>query len=195
MLCKYPALATIFTTLVLLAAYAHSDVNADQVRGEVIDVDPEYRSLTLRITESGGERPAEPGSVVTYHIPGDANFEMEATVDSVLYRSYQDPTLSQIDKGDAVLIDFEALASRQELKKVRQEEPTRSEMRDLILRSFAIVETDPVAPAYLADSSRDVLPKTASILPYFPILAFAFVGAALLVRRVRQRRPVNLNEH
>ena len=153
----------------------------------MLQADDEQRSLTLRITESGGERPAAVGSVMTYYIPEDASFEVEATVDSILYRAYREPTLSQITAGDTVLIDFEEINARPEMKRVRQEEPQNAEVREQIQRSFAAVDPEPVETESIQEaSSRTELPKTASAMPYIPAFAVLFLVLAMIMRLSRR---------
>jgi hypothetical protein len=159
-------------------------LEADQVRGEIVEVDPDADTLTLRVAESGDARPERVGEVETYEVTRDTVVR-RATVG----RSITDPTsvtVADLFAGDEVILAFDEVDGR----RVARDVPAADERADTA--PFETAEQTEAAQ-FEADErgaavgTRDRLPATASALPLLALTGLGFAGAALMIR-IRRRR-------
>lgn len=169
-------------------------LEADQVKGEVLSVDPEYRFITLQVEESGDEIAASVGSVQTYYVPESVTPKYETVVSSVIYSTDEELALKRLAAGDDVTIDFRTVNERFEFEKMTNTEPRDPGVRaDATQYDIVIVELEDLTPqtsdrqyaASTSGSSRSSLPDTASSMPMLPLFAIAFVIIALGLRAAR----------
>jgi hypothetical protein len=180
-------------------------LEADQVKGEIVEVMPDTNRLSLRVTESGDQRPERRGEVETYELEDDTVIRRE----TIGVLAPANVRLSHLFPGDEVVLNFEELEGRRIARDVTvadreaaaaqrdqdlgaDDETIAQRDRDLGADDEADIaqfETEQAgaAPARTGAAARDRLPATASMLPLLALGGIGFAGAALLVRGRRRR--------
>jgi hypothetical protein len=163
----------------------------DQVQGEIVEVMPDTNRLSVRVLDSGDQRPERTGTVETYELEDDTIIRRGNTGSSVLGTA--SVTLSDLVPGDEVVLNFEELEGRRVARNVeisdreqaaaaRQDEQPADDEADI-----AQFETQGTVDRQTGTQAgtRDRLPATASLLPLLAFGGLGVAGAALLVRRRR----------
>jgi hypothetical protein len=198
--------ALLFATL----SPASFAIESNQVRGEIVEVNPQSREIRLRVTESGENRAAQPGSVTEFYVPRDTsiNYDLDRTRYSIYARN--EDGLADLKQGDTVLLNFEEVSNRRQAILIIAENPRDPLLRDRLRREGRVTARDGTtsAPSGTAASSssatggtmtdrndrdmsasvaRTELPASASPLPALALagLVFAGLGATLRLRRRR----------
>jgi hypothetical protein len=165
-------------------------LQADQVRGEIVEVMPDSNRLTLRVEDSGDQRPERSGAVETYELDDDTVIRQSSVGTSVIDRGTVS-TLADLAPGDEVTLNFEELEGRRMARDVeisdreratrRQDEQRADDEADLAeFETQGTVEREGTQAG-----TRDRLPATASMLPLLALGGLGFAGVALLLRRRR----------
>ncbi|MFU8815109.1 MAG: hypothetical protein ACNA7W_07170 [Pseudomonadales bacterium] len=104
--------ATVFS----LGSVSVHALEEDQVRGEIVEVDAEAGELTLRVEETGDERPERAGQEETYQLADDVEIRRgtvgHSIVDPLLVR------LGDLGPGDEVTVSFEEVEGRRTARDV-----------------------------------------------------------------------------
>jgi LPXTG-motif cell wall-anchored protein len=175
-------------------------LDADQVEGEIVEVMPDTNRLTLRVTESGDQRPERVGEVETYELEDDTVIRR----DTVGVLAPANVRLTDLFPGDEVVLNFEELEGRRVARDVTVADRDAASDRDAVSErdaaaqrdqdfgaddeaDIAQFETEETGAARTGAAARDRLPATASMLPLLALGGLGFAGAALLVRSRRRR--------
>jgi hypothetical protein len=164
-------------------------LDADQVQGEIVEVMPDTNRLTLRVTESGDQRPERVGEVETYELEDDTVIRR----DTIGVLAPGNVRLTDLFPGDEVVLNFEELEGRRVARDVTVADREAAAQRDQDLGAddeadiaqFETEETGAAGPR-TGTAARDRLPATASMLPLLALGGLGFAGAALLVRSRRR---------
>lgn len=96
---------------ILLCFTITQALETDQVRGEIVDVDHDAKTVAVRIEETGDAVPARVGQTEVYEIDASTNVEFEFGEQSVL----SDRLLSgfeDLEAGQEVVVDYRLLGER-----------------------------------------------------------------------------------
>jgi LPXTG-motif cell wall-anchored protein len=176
----------------------------DQVRGEVVEVQPEENLLRLRVLEAGDGQPAREGQVETYELTEDVEIRRSFQAGGLLDTSPMAMTRGDLFAGDRVILTFEEIEGRRVARGVDM--PDDDEADDAGATEAAALEAetdradDELAREQTDDFAREEteaaqfeetgaparLPATASLLPAMALAGLGFAGAALLMRRRRR---------
>lgn len=169
-------------------------LEADQVKGEIVDVMPDQNRLTLRVEDSGDQRPERAGAVETYELEDSTDIRRGAALSGLGVGAgvaRGDLTMADLEAGDEVILNFEEIAGRRMARNVavadreeaaaarRNEQRATDDEADLAQFEATEDRTDRAG-------ARDRLPATASFLPLLALGGLGFGGAALLLR-IRRR--------
>jgi hypothetical protein len=183
---------TMLLALLSPAAFAQA-LNDDQLSAEVQSVDEASRTLEVKIIDAGADIEANPGDVESYYVGTDTDIRYE--IDSLLYETYADFKLSEIERGDRVILDFDDAANRTGVRTVRNVESRNVATRERIISEGRRVEDDTAAgerdrterqlAAQDDRSTRTALPDSASALPALALIGLLLAGVAGVLRRLR----------
>jgi hypothetical protein len=94
-------------------------LQADQVRGEVVEVSPEDNQVSLRVIEAGDGRAEQPGDLETYELAADATIRRapvgHETLDPV---AVGEVAVADLALGDELVLSFEEIDGRQQARDV-----------------------------------------------------------------------------
>jgi hypothetical protein len=171
-------------------------LEADQVRGEIVEVMPDTDRLTLRVEASGDGRPERTGTEETYEIDSDTQIRRGAGVDVGGAIAPTNLDLRDLLPGDEVVLNFAEIEGRRVARDIEASDREQAADREQADREQAAAgQTQEAArddEAELAQfetdetGARTRLPATASLLPLLALGGLGFAGAALLVRRRRR---------
>lgn len=195
-------------TLAIQSALA---IESDQLRGEVVDVDADDRTLQIEVTETGSNVIADLGATTSFHIPLDVPIEYQ--IETVRYSPYSDFSFSDIRSGDTVLLDFDETG--QTIINFRNENTDDVLVRERFQNEGVALDDEELEAeaeqfaqnvedeaeefgneveeefdndeqyAMNDDMDRNELPGSASSLPLFALLGLMFAGLAAAVRGFR----------
>jgi hypothetical protein len=195
-------LSTVVIALVAMASNVALAVEANEVRGEIVEVRKDQREVDLRVMESGDDRMARKGQVVTYFVPKGTNIEFD--LDGRLMALYgpNGDEIGDLSTGDTLLLKFEKSANRMQANKVRAERTSNMALQDRVRREGRVVVVPVPVPVPVQGPSRSAgapaaprdaetyaanrLPDSSSPWPLLALLGFVFVGAAGVVRVTRR---------
>ncbi|MEZ5512618.1 MAG: hypothetical protein R3F58_01955 [Steroidobacteraceae bacterium] len=187
-------ITTLAVGLLAFASQAALAIEANEVRGELVEVKQDQRELVVRVTESGDSRMAKEDQLVTYHVPNGTLIEWD--LDGRLYSLYgrDGDELGDLAQGDTLLLKFEQVNNRMQASKVRNERSTNMAARDKVKREGRVVVVAapvPVSAPVERSANNDMyarnrLPDSASPLPLLALAGLAFAGLGGAIRKFRR---------
>lgn len=185
-------ITALFMTLLTTSALA---IQGDRIKGEVLSVDADERTMRIEILEVGANVDATVGTRESYSVPADVPIEFE--IDGSIYQPYPEYRFTNIAVGDEVLLDFTNL-QRTEIARIRTQETKDLAVRERVRREGRMIEeSDRMAQnepnmdegnrlaARDNTNRRSALPDSASALPGIALLGLLFAVLAVGVRYFR----------
>jgi hypothetical protein len=106
---------------------AHA-LEPDQVRGQVVDVNPEANAVTLRVMAAGENRSEQAGDVETYEFADDVAIQREPVGREILHSmAVGEVGVADLFAGDELVIGFEEGDDRVTARQVTVSEGPRPE--------------------------------------------------------------------
>lgn len=177
-------------TLTMFWALPAAALEADEVRGEIVSVEPDQDTLRLRVEESGDQLHASPGTVNEYRIDADTEVQLEDPTETVLGATAGDFTIDDLAPGTEVILRFEDVGGQYVARDMRtpgDEDATGQAQPE---SELAAAETGTGAADQQqmgAAGERERLPDTASMAPLLALTGLGFAALAFALRLLRRR--------
>ncbi len=191
------------TAILALTSQSALAIEPNEVRGELVEIKEGTREIVVRVTEAGAQRPAGSSDTVTYSVPSDAEIQFDLDRRTYMLTGDRTGTLTDLNKGDTVLLRFEQMNDRPYARSIRSETTLNANTRQAIAQSGREVAaaarassanavprpesrtmTTTSGERYASSTAR--LPDSASALPLLALLGLGFAGVGGMLRRLHR---------
>lgn len=161
----------------------------DQIRGELVDVDRDLRSVEVRVLEVGDDVSTRIGRTEVYEIDESTKIEFDVDRPGSFLRTRHLDGFSDLAVGQEVVMDFRLLGERR-MATVVYSGPVLFTRFPVQTEGNGINEAD--EPQYVAQTTRRTsLPDTASPVYSLALLGLGF-GLAAGVLRYKRKAAVKV---
>lgn len=176
--------------VVCLPAVLASALERDEVRGELVNVDDDVRSIEVKIEETGDAVPTRIGRTEQYRIDESTNIEFDIDQPGSLLRTRMMQGFEDLAPGQEVVLNYRTLGPEliavsvtpiavytARMDSSREADGSMNRNGDSSMDS-----SNQYAGVDYTDSGRDRLPSSASVLPSLAIVGLGLCILALTFR-------------